>query len=110
MSPFTIDSRSPERTEDKNIRPDVRDDLFKGRTFAVTGIFNKITRDEMEHFITSKRGRLAHQITGSVEFLIAGHRLEDGREVHSSSKYRNAMKIPRVRILNETLFEEYIKK
>lgn len=56
-----------------------------------------------------KGGKNTSAVSGKTSYLVAGHVLEDGREVTSSGKYRNALakKIP---ILTEESFEKLIQR
>lgn len=58
--------------------------------FAVTGEFLNITRDELERFIMKKGGRIQGGVSTATDYLIAGNRLEDGRDVTTSGKFRKA--------------------
>ena len=56
-----------------------------------------------------KGGRNVSAVSGKTNYLIAGHILEDGREVNTSGKYRNAQ-AKKVPILNEEGFEKFIQR
>ena len=56
-----------------------------------------------------KGGRNVSAVSGKTNYLIAGHILEDGREVTTSGKYRNA-KAKNIPILTEDLFEQFIQR
>lgn len=88
---------------------DVDEEALTGRKFAVTGVFENITRDELEKFINNKGGRVTSAVSGVTDYLVAGHKLEDGREVDTSGKYKKASKLS-VKIVSETEFEEEIRK
>ena len=48
-------------------------------------------------------------VSGKTNYLIAGFKLEDGREVFTSGKYQKAEKTG-VKILTEETFEELVRK
>lgn len=88
---------------------DVPDDAFEGKKFAVTGVFEGTTRDEIEEFIRSKGGRVTGSVSGVTNYVVAGAKLEDGREVSTSGKYRKAKDLG-VRVLNEEEFEMFVRE
>ena len=69
---------------------DVPDDIFEGLTIVVTGVFEIISRDDLVAFIKEKGGKNTSAVSGRTDYLIAGHKLEDGRDATSSGKYRGA--------------------
>jgi len=88
---------------------DIMDKLFLDKTFVVTGQFAKISREDITKFIEDKGGKVATAISSKTDYLIAGHTLEDGRDVKTSMKYQKATKIG-VKILTEDGFEELVKR
>ena len=88
---------------------DIRPDLLEGLTFVVTGQFMNITRENLVKFILEKGGKNTSAVSGKTNYLIAGHILEDGREVNTSGKYRNAI-AKKVPILTEEKFEQFIQR
>lgn len=50
-----------------------------------------ITRDNLVKFILDKGGKNTSAVSGKTSYLLAGHVLEDGREVSTSGKYRTAL-------------------
>ena len=60
------------------------DDYLDGLTIVVTGIFQKLTRNELENFIKAHGGKTGSTINGKTNYLIAGHKLLDGRKVEET--------------------------
>ena len=56
----------------------------------VSGIFNEISRDKLEQLIAEYGGRCTGSVSGKTDYLITGHKMEDGREVTQGGKYKNA--------------------
>ena len=75
----------------------------------LTGVFEAITRDEISDLIKNKGGKCTGSVSGKTNYLIAGAKLEDGREACESNKYKNAV-AKGVPILTETQFEEFVRK
>jgi DNA ligase (NAD+) len=48
----------------------------------VSGVFLGITREEIENIIVRLGGRNTGSISGKTDYLIAGHKLEDGRQTN----------------------------
>ena len=82
---------------------------LEANTFVLTGIFENISRDRLEAFIIELGGRVTSAVSGKTTYLITGHKLEDGREVTTGSKYRKA-KDKGTTILDEGQLEEHLKK
>jgi NAD-dependent DNA ligase len=72
-------------------------------------VFEAITRDELVKFILDKGGKSPSAVSGKTSFLIAGSKLEDGREACTSGKYKKAVEKD-IKILSESDFEEYVQK
>jgi len=88
---------------------DIPDDIFKGLTIVVTGMFENITREKVEALVMAKGGRKTGSVSGKTNYLVAGYKLEDGRETSESSKYKKALSL-NVKILTEQGLEELIAK
>lgn len=56
----------------------------------VSGQFENISRNALEEFIESKGGKKTSAVSGKTNYLIIGHLMEDGRDINSGGKYRNA--------------------
>jgi NAD-dependent DNA ligase len=46
-----------------------------------SGVFENITRDKIEVFILDHGGRRTGAVSGKTDYLLVGHKMEDGREV-----------------------------
>ena len=56
-------------------------DALSGLTIVVTGVFNTISRDKIVELITDYGARNTGSVSGRTDYLIAGFKLEDGRDV-----------------------------
>ena len=56
-------------------------DCLKGLTIVVTGIFDRVTREHVISLITQYGARNTGSVSGKTDYLIAGYKLEDGRDV-----------------------------
>lgn len=72
------------RDHDKNFLEDI--------CFVCTGIFESITREQLERFITDHEGRVVMAISARTDYLIIGKELEDGRDVMLGTKFKHASK------------------
>ena len=52
-----------------------------GLTIVVSGVFQSVTRDQIENMVTEYGGRKTGSVSGKTNYLIVGHKMEDGREV-----------------------------
>jgi NAD-dependent DNA ligase len=86
---------------------DVPNDAFDGLTIVVTGEFETISRSDLETFIKDKGGRAPGSVSGKTNYLIAGSKLEDGRDVSETKKYKEALN-KKVKIYTESEFEEFV--
>jgi BRCT domain type II-containing protein len=84
------------------------EEWLDGLTFVLTGVFDVISRDKLEEFIVKHGGRCTTGVSGKTNYLIAGYKLEDGREVSQGSKYRKAETLG-TPILDEEKFESLVK-
>ena len=67
----------------------------------ITGVLPTMERDDMVDFIRQHGGRVTGSISSRTTHLIAGIRLEDGRPVEASRKYKMASSQSGCRILGE---------
>ena len=84
-------------------------DCLEGLTIVVTGVFCAISREKIAELITNYGARNTGSVSGKTDYLIAGHKLEDGREVTQGSKY-SAAKGKGVPILSEDEFEKFMQQ
>ena len=76
-------------------------DCLTNSTFVITGVFSAIERDDMVDFIKQHGGRVTTSVSSRTTYLIAGMRLEDGRPVEASKKYRTAKSQSNCTIISE---------
>ena len=88
---------------------DVADNAFDGLTIVVTGEFETISRSDLEKFIKDKGGKSPGSVSGKTNYLIAGSKLEDGRDVSETKKYKEAEK-KGIKIYTESEFEEFVQR
>ena len=86
---------------------DVKHDAFDGLSIVCTGVFELISRDSLVDFIKAKGGKSPSAVSGKTNYLLAGSKLEDGREVTESKKYKDAQ-AKGIKILTETDFEAFV--
>ena len=79
-------------------------------TFVVTGVFETIARDRLETFIGELGGRVTSAVSGKTSYLIIGSKLEDGREVSTSSKFIYFIQRVTKRNTVSVLFFDFIHK
>jgi replication factor C subunit 1 len=78
-------------------------------SFVVSGVFNNITREKVEMMIKDKGGRLVGSVSGKTDYLVMGHKLEDGREPHQGGKHIKAKERGKP-ILDEEGFEKLVRE
>jgi DNA ligase (NAD+) len=82
--------------------PVVIEDKLGGRTFVISGVFQKFSRDQLKEMIEKYGGKNTGSISGKTDFLLAG---EDMGPV----KLKKANELG-IRIISEDEFLEIIKK
>ena len=60
--------------------------------FAVTGVMKSFEADEIRQLIRLGGGRVSASVSKMTDYLVAGIKLDDGREVNEGKKYLDAMK------------------
>lgn len=50
-------------------------DVLAGRSFVISGVFEKFSRDELRDLIKQKGGKVISAISGNVDFLLAGENM-----------------------------------
>ena len=58
-----------------------------GLNFVITGIFNNLTRVQMEDLVRKNKGRVQSSLSRNTNFLVYGEYLEDGRKASEGKKY-----------------------
>ena len=76
-------------------------------TFVMTGVLDGVDRDTLEDIIKSEGGKVTSNVSSKTSYLIIGSKLEDGREVETSSKYRKAQE-HKTKILNEAELDDFL--
>ena len=77
---------------------------FRGLNFCVTGVFNMVNRPQIEKLIKRHGGTIVFSVNKKCNFLVSGHRLEDGRKAEEGAKYKKAKEID-CPIMDELIFE-----
>ena len=83
---------------------------LEGLTFVATGDFESVSRSKLEGIVRELGGKLTSAVSGKTDYLVIGHKLEDGRDVSQGSKYVKAQSSGKVKIITEIQFEELVKK
>ena len=83
-------------------------DCLEGLTIVVTGCFNTISRDKIVELITDYGARNTGSVSGKTDYLIAGFKLDDGREASQGRKYCEAKK-KNIPIFHEDEFEKFMQ-
>ena len=79
-----------------------------GGTYVVSGVFENITRENLEKFIKSNGGRLVAGVSAKTDYLIVGKLLDDNRPVSEGGKYQRAMTLGK-KIMTEKEFELFCR-
>ena len=74
---------------------------LEGHVIVLTGVFERIAREWLDDFLRTLGAKVTGSVSGKTSYLFIGSRLEDGWEVTTGSKYRNA-KAKGTPILDET--------
>ncbi|WP_242928321.1 NAD-dependent DNA ligase LigA [Pontibacter vulgaris] len=75
-------------------------DILAGKTFVISGVFQSISRDELQHLIISHGGKVVSSISAKLTYLVAGDKM-------GPSKLEKATKLG-ITILTEDQFLEMI--
>ena len=81
--------------------PDGPEDCLESFVFVLTGVLDSTERDAMIDFIKQHGGRVTSAVSSRTTHLIAGSRLETGRPVESSTKYKQAQQQASCKIVSE---------
>ena len=93
--------KAHETTQAPRKLPEGPEDCLSKFTVVITGVLPTMERDDMVDFIRQHGGRVTGSISSRTTHLIAGIRLEDGRPVEASRKYKMASSQSGCRILGE---------
>ncbi|OLP88530.1 Replication factor C subunit 1 [Symbiodinium microadriaticum] len=66
---------------------------LEGVTMVFTGEMDAITRQDAEEKAKAAGAKVMSGVSGNVQYLVAGSRLDDGRPVEETSKYRKMMEL-----------------
>ena len=80
----------PEMNFDGYVVPSAKKLCFQGMSFAVTGVFPQLARDDLQQVVLTYGGKMATSVSSRTDYLLLGDKLENGDAVTASSKYRAA--------------------
>jgi len=66
---------------------------LEGITMVFTGEMDQITRHECEEKAKAAGAKVQGNVSGNVQYLVVGSRLDDGRAVEETGKYRKMMEL-----------------
>ena len=100
--------QEPKQAPPTGITPEelARSAAFGGLQFCVTGVFKKITRQNIESLVLKHGGKIVNTVSRKTNYLVCGHILEDNRETKNGAKYKKAMQHS-VEIISEAVFERF---
>ncbi len=87
--------------ESQNTAPVLESDKLQGKTLVISGVFNSLSRDELQHLIISHGGKVVSSISAKLSYLVAGDKM-------GPAKLDKATKL-KVPILSESQFLELIQ-
>lgn len=58
-----------------------------GLNFVITGIFNNLSRVEMEDLVRRNKGKIQSSLSRNTNYLVYGESLEDGRKASEGKKF-----------------------
>ncbi|PRY12367.1 DNA ligase (NAD+) [Pontibacter ummariensis] len=82
--------------------PAVESDTLAGSTFVISGVFESVSRDELQQLITSHGGKVVSSISAKLSYLVAGDKM-------GPAKLEKANKLG-IKILSENDFLQMISK
>ncbi|WP_018478203.1 NAD-dependent DNA ligase LigA [Pontibacter roseus] len=80
--------------------PEMESDRLTGKTFVISGVFESVSRDELQRIITSHGGKVVSSISAKLSYLVAGDKM-------GPSKLEKATKLG-ITILSEDQFLEMV--
>lgn len=75
-------------------------DIFAGKSFVISGVFEKYERDELKEIIIKNGGKISSGITGKLDYLVAGDNM-------GPAKLEKAQKL-NIKIISEAEFESLL--
>lgn len=89
-------------------RPKPHPNCLNGKTFALSGIFDDLSRDDCIHLIKVCGGSISNSVTRNTNYLVLGTELENGADPTTSMKYKEAMR-KNVQIISQLELYDLIK-
>ncbi|AKD04442.1 NAD-dependent DNA ligase LigA [Pontibacter korlensis] len=80
----------------ENTAPDIQSDKLEGQTFVISGVFQSVSREELQQLIISHGGKVVSSISKKLSYLVAGDKM-------GPSKLEKAEKLG-VKLLSEDEF------
>ncbi|HBH22870.1 MAG TPA: DNA ligase (NAD(+)) LigA [Cytophagales bacterium] len=80
----------------------VKSDALEGKSFVISGVFERHSRDELKKLIKEHGGKILSSVSGNLDYLVAGDKM-------GPSKLDKARKL-NVSIISETDFEAMISE
>ena len=80
-----------------------------GGAYVVSGVFENITRENLEKFIKKNGGKLVAGVSSKTDYLIVGKLLDDNRPVTEGGKYLRAIELKK-KIMTEKEFELFCRQ
>jgi len=71
-----------EVTEEENR---LKGEVLKGKSFVISGTFQKFNRDELKDTIKNNGGKLLSGITGNVDYLVAGDNMGPSKKAKAEN-------------------------
>ncbi|MDX5418604.1 MAG: NAD-dependent DNA ligase LigA [Hymenobacteraceae bacterium] len=59
----------------ENNAPELESDKLTGKTFVISGVFESVSRDELQQLIISHGGKVVSSISGKLSYLVAGDKM-----------------------------------
>ncbi|WP_162426180.1 NAD-dependent DNA ligase LigA [Pontibacter pudoricolor] len=59
----------------ENVKPEMQSDKLEGKTFVISGVFETISRDELQQLIISHGGKVVSSISAKLTYLVAGDKM-----------------------------------
>lgn len=87
--------------ESQHTAPEIQSDRLAGDTFVISGVFESVSRDELQQLIVSHGGKVVSSISKKLSYLVAGDKM-------GPSKLEKAEKLG-IRILSESEFLSMIE-
>ncbi|MDP3970368.1 MAG: NAD-dependent DNA ligase LigA [bacterium] len=76
-------------------------DIFKGKSFVLTGALSEFSRDEAKDQIRMRGGKVSSSVSKTTNYVVAGEK--------AGSKFDKAMKLG-VKVISEQEFKDFLKK